>query len=314
MLDEFGIKKVKISLPFRLDHVNCFFAEGNDGYVIIDTGLNDHAAQKTWKPLIQNNKIESILLTHLHPDHCGYAGKLQEITRSAVYMSERDAIALNRIWTEEAIPKLVDDYHRADIDKTITKEIVGATKNSLPFVTPLPTINHYLTEGEKIKFGKYEYEILFTPGHSEGLICLYNRDKHLLFSTDHILPKITPNISYWFYGEENPLLSYEHSLNKIKQLDIDYVIPSHGEPFTNVNRRIEEIWKHHVQNFEVILDAIKDSRTIFDVCKILFPRDLTTYDYQFAIGETIAHLNYLRLKGECRRELVAGKWMYKREN
>jgi len=56
------------------------------------------------------------------------------------------------------------------------------------------------------------YEVIFTPGHSDGLICLYNKEKNVLFSTDHILPRITPNISYWFYGEKNPLQSFQNAL------------------------------------------------------------------------------------------------------
>lgn len=314
MLEKLGIKQVKVDLPFKLDHVNCFLAEGSDGYVIVDTGLNDRAADKTWEFYTNNKEIESILLTHVHPDHCGYAGILQQKTNAAVYMNERDADSLKNIWTDQAIPKLVQDYDRADVDETITQKIISITKKFQPFVTPIPKVHRYLKEGEKIKFGKFEYEIIFTPGHSEGLICLYNRDESILLSTDHILPKITPNISYWFYGEENPLLSYEHSLKKIKQLEVDFVIPSHGEPFYHATKRIDEIWNHHVNKLTSTLGAVKDGATIFDVCNILFQQDLSTYDYQFAIGETIAHLEYLRIKGECSRELSMGKWIYKKVN
>ena len=132
----------------------------------------------------------------------------------------------------------------------------------------------------------------------------------MLLSTDHILPKITPNISYWFYGESNPLQSYEHSLQKIKALDIEYVIPSHGAPFYDANKRITEIWEHHLERFEWTLTTIQHGATVFEVCDALFPFELNTYDYQFAIGEAIAHLEYLRAQGECKREMQAGKWIY----
>src|SRR5699024_9202003 len=100
------------------------------------------------------------------------------------------------------------------------------------------------------------------------------------------------------------------SLNKIKQLDAEYVIPSHGEPFYGANHRIDEIWAHHLERFEITLQAIKEPATVFEVCDVLFTKQLSVYDYQFAIGETIAHLEYLRKKGECEREMQHGKWLY----
>src|SRR5699024_7910323 len=101
----------------------------------------------------------------------------------------------------------------------------------VPYVSPLLSVDHYFNEGDMIYLSDNVYEVIFTPGHSDGLICLYNKENNVLFSTDHILPKITPNISYWFYGKQNPLGDYEKSLQKIKKLNAEFVIPSHGKPF-----------------------------------------------------------------------------------
>src|SRR5690625_7234074 len=119
-------------------------------------------------------------------------------------------------------------------------------KNFIPSVTQLNTIHHYIEEGEKIQIGKELYEVIFTPGHSAELVCFYNKKKSVLLSTDHILPKITSNISYWFYGEQNPLHSYENSLNNIKKYNIDFVIFSLGSPFYGFFVRLYEIWVHRL--------------------------------------------------------------------
>jgi glyoxylase-like metal-dependent hydrolase (beta-lactamase superfamily II) len=124
----------------------------------------------------------------------------------------------------------------------------------------------------KILFGKYEYEVIFTPGHSDGLITLYNRENSILFSTDHILPQISPNISYWFRGIRNPLGAFFKSLDKIKLLEVDYVIPSHGKPFRNATNRIEELLEHHQERLEEVYGYIKHPSTIFEVNSQLFKR------------------------------------------
>lgn len=312
MINQLGVEMVTIELPFRLNHVNCFLAKGEKGYVLIDTGLHNQAAQIVWEEKLQQKPIEQLIITHVHPDHCGYAGHLQKQTGANVLMSQIDAQVMEEIWREEAIPLLKRDYGKAAVPEKITNQIVQMTRDFQPAVTPIPKINHYLEEGEQLQIGTEQYEVIFTPGHSAGLVCFYNREKSVLFSTDHILPKITPNIAYWFYGEKDPLQSYEHSLQKIKQLHVDYVIPSHGEPFYDANQRIDEIWAHHLERFNETLDALTEGATVFTVCEKLFKKKLSIYDYQFAIGETIAHLEYLRHKNECTRELQAGKWIYYR--
>lgn len=311
MIQQLGIDMITIPLPFRLDHVNCFLAEGEKGYIVIDTGLNDKSAQSRWEKELNEKHVQQIILTHLHPDHCGYAGILQTKLDAIVSMSEIDAKALDKIWIDEAIPTLKQDYERSAVPEKLANGILTLTRDFIPSVTPRPKIDTYLQEGELIQIGKEQYEIIFTPGHSAGLVCFYQREKSVLLSTDHILPKITPNIAYWFYGEKNPLLSYEQSLQKIKSLHIDYVIPSHGEPFYDANKRIDEIWQHHEERFAQTIDAIGGGATVFEVCEKLFTKQLNVYDYQFAIGETIAHLEYLRDKGECNREVQNGKWVYK---
>lgn len=312
-LNDLGIEMVTIPLPFRLNHVNCFIAEGMDGHTIIDAGLHDKAAITAWEEVLKNRQLANIIISHIHPDHSGYAGALQRKTGAKLAMTEIDAKVFDEIWTPSAIPRLEKDYTLAAVPEEISKGIIDITENFTPKVFPLPKVESFLQEGDIIPFGKGEYEVIPTPGHSEGLVVFYNKKDNVLLSTDHILPRITPNISYWFYGEANPLQSYEHSLNKIKQLDVEFVIPSHGKPFYDANKRIDEIWEHHLERFDIVYEAIKDGATVFDVCDVLFPFELNTYDYQFAIGEAIAHLEYLRAKQECTRTVHQGHWIYEQK-
>ena len=311
-LERLGINMITIPLPFRLNYVNCFIAEGKNGYTIIDAGLHDEAAIQAWDPVIKGRKVNDIIITHVHPDHSGYAGGLQEKTGANLSMTKTDANGFEKIWTPSALPQLQRDYELAAVPENISKGIIDISKNFAPKTLPWPKVNHFLQEGDIFPFGTGEYEVLHTPGHSEGLVVFYNQKDNVLLSTDHILPRITPNISYFFYGETNPLQSFEDSLRKVKKLNAEFVIPSHGKPFYDANKRIEEIWEHHLERFEITLEAIKGGATVFEVCEVLFPFELNTYDYQFAIGEAIAHLEYLRAKNECTRTVNQGVWVYER--
>ncbi|WP_449355415.1 MBL fold metallo-hydrolase [Virgibacillus natechei] len=310
MLEKYGLKLIKLDLPFRLNHVNCFLAEGEDGWKVIDAGLHNTPTVKRWEQELAGKKVTDILVTHYHPDHFGYVGGLQELTGARVSMTKVDADAGLAQWQKNSINQLEDNYALAGIPNKIATQMTSNTSDFIPLVKPYPKVDHYFQEGEMIPIGKYEYEVIFTPGHADGMVNFYNKETNTLLSTDHILPKITPNISYWFHGEPNPLKNYLDSLDKIRKRDADFVIPSHGEPFYGANERIDEIKSHHDDRLAQTLESISGGATVHEACEKLFKKELTIHETRFAIGETLAHLEYLRYEGECRREIRDGVYWY----
>lgn len=312
MLSQLGITQVTHELPLRLDHVNCFIGETNSGWAVIDTGLHRQPTINLWEKTLHNKNVTKIIITHYHPDHFGYAGALQKKTGAKVLMTETDYETAKLAWKDEFIQSFHTYYKWSGVPESLSEQMIANTGKFKQLTSPQPIINDYLTEGSRLQFGRYEYEVIFTPGHSKGLITLFNKEKSVLISTDHILPKITPNISYWFVGDLNPLKSYLDSLEKVKKLDASYVIPSHGRPFYNANKRIDEIIAHHDERLEFILDQLTNKMTAYEVCQKLFPKQLTVHEMSFAIGETLAHLEYLRFLGKCNRETSKNLWYYKR--
>lgn len=312
LLEKFGMKQIRLNLPFRLNHVNCFLAEGENGWKIIDTGLHNQETMDRWKKELAGKEVTDIILTHYHPDHFGYAGALQKKTGAHVWMSETDEKNGKLSWEKEAIEGLEQNYRQAGVPEDISKRMKNNTMEFIPRVTPYPTVNHYLQEKETLVLGNNEYEIFSAPGHSDGMVVFYNRENNLLLSADQILPKITPNISYWFHGDPNPLKSYLNSLDRLSELDAEIVVPSHGRPFYGANDRIREIQAHHDDRLNVTLELLNEGGTVYDVCQKMFRKTLTVHETRFAIGETLAHLEYLRYQGECKREMSEKGYIYHR--
>lgn len=310
VLDKLGLIAVRHPLPFRLNHVNCFMAKGEETWTIIDAGLNNEVSRALWDKVIGDKPVGQIFLTHYHPDHFGYAGGLQQKTGAQLAMSNIDADAGMRSWNEEFLEALPGYYKAAGIPQEAAQEMVDNTRAFQPLVTPFPKVGHYFEEGEKVHIGRLEYEVLFVPGHSDGLVCFYQREHNVLLSADHILPRISPNISYWFHGDPNPLQTYMNSLEKIRKLDVDWVIPSHGEPFQGANKRIDELLAHHEERLDATWQMLSQPLTIFEVRERLFDRALTVHEMRFAVGETLAHLEYLRADGRCERTMAADRWVY----
>jgi glyoxylase-like metal-dependent hydrolase (beta-lactamase superfamily II) len=310
LLEKYGLKQIRLNLPFRLDHVNCFLAEGENGWKIIDTGLHNQETIDRWEEELAGKEVTDIILTHYHPDHYGYAGALQKKTGAAVWMSETDEKNGKLSWEKETIEGLEQNYQQAGIPQDIARDMQANTMEFIPRVTPYPTVNYHLQESDTIVLGNQEYEIFFAPGHSDGMVVFFNKENNLLLSADQILPKITPNISYWFHGDPNPLKSYLESLDRLSELNAELVVPSHGTPFYGANDRIREIQQHHDDRLNVTLESVRKSGTVYEVCQQLFPKTLTVHETRFAIGETLAHLEYLRYKGECDREMSERGYIY----
>lgn len=312
ILEKLGVELIRIDLPFRLNHVNCFLAEHSEGWTVIDAGLNNDPTRRLWESKLAGKKVADILLTHYHPDHFGYAGGLQEKTGANVRISEIDAHAGQAAWAKPLLANIPKNYKASGIPEEQAVQMTSNTEEFKPLVSPLPKVESYLIEGELVQIGRFEYRVIHTPGHSDGMVCFYNEEHKTLFSADHILPKISPNISYWFHGNENPLASYLDSLRKVRELDAEFVIPSHGKPFYGANQRIDELLAHHEERLEETWETIDNPITIYETCKSLFDRPLTVHEMRFAVGETLAHLEYLRYKKECTREMINGIWQYEK--
>src|SRR5699024_7494877 len=153
-----------------LNHVNCFLAKGSNGYTILDTGLHNETTQRVWKAVLADKQVANIIISHLHPDHSGFAGKLQQWTNAPLAMSKIDAEAMERIWTEHSVPFLLEDYKRAAVPEEIKRAIMENIESFRDLVQPFPKVDSYLEEGDQIEFGSEEYEVIHTPGHSAGLV------------------------------------------------------------------------------------------------------------------------------------------------
>ena len=140
-------------------------------------------------------------------------------------------------------------------------------------------------------------------------MCLYEPDKKILISGDHILFDISPNISFW-PGAENPLKDYLSSLDKVYPLEVELVLPGHRRTYNNHRERIKELQEHHQARLQEILYALEGGdKTAYDIAPYI-KWDIAHDSWEtfpilqkwFAFGETIAHLKFLEEKEVIRKK------------
>ncbi|KKM10054.1 hypothetical protein SY88_15525 [Clostridiales bacterium PH28_bin88] len=308
---------VKIPVPFPLKYVNCYLFRGSEGWWVVDTGINYPPAQEAWKAVFDGlnlplKKIKAIYVTHYHPDHYGLAGWLQEQSGAPVFMSEIDGKSVEVVWKSDLRAVETGRFLAANgMPADLVEKIAERGAQTRLMVQPHP----YLTtvaEGQEIMLGEDTYQVLYTPGHTDGHMCLYNRREGILLSGDHLLPTITSNISRWPGAAENPLANFLHSLRKIRQLNVQVVLPAHGPVFSSASKRVAEFLDHHEKRLAAVLAAVGRESSAYEVCTKVFGPHLSIYDWRFAMSETITHLDYLRAAGAL--ETVQREKVFYRRN
>ena len=165
--------------------------------------------------------------------------------------------------------------------------------------------------------GEYSFRVIETPGHSPGHLCLYEDNKKILVSGDHILFDITPNITCWA-ELENPLKAYLESLEKVSTLDVNLVLPGHRNGWTDHKKRITELQNHHKSRLNEVLVALgKGDKSAWDIAPHI-KWDINVSSWErfpvvqkwFALGETLAHITFLEADGRVGRRSEDSKIVY----
>jgi glyoxylase-like metal-dependent hydrolase (beta-lactamase superfamily II) len=297
-----------------LSHVNSYLVRGEDGYLLVDTGWNTEESfdeiQRSLKEIgARIEDISQILVTHIHPDHYGMAGRIKRISGARIYMHEiENSIIDTRYVHMDALLAQTAEWLKINgVPAEETGDIRDASLDIVDLVVPArPDV--ILHGGEMITTGEFNFNAIWTPGHSPGHICLYEPEKKVLLSGDHILPTITPNIGRHPQSAENPLGMYLESLQEMRKLDVSLVLPGHDEPFTGLVPRIDEIISHHEQrNLEILAAVSSQPRTAFDIAEYVTWgtnaswRELPPIHRRMAIFETIAHLEYMITRGRAEK-------------
>ncbi|TEB12946.1 MBL fold metallo-hydrolase [Pelotomaculum propionicicum] len=306
------IYKIEVPLPGNpLKALNSYLIKGAGRNLLIDTGFNQaecrEALFKGLKMLGADLEQTDIFITHLHADHCGLVTSLAN-EKSVVYCGEIDAERINwslspTYWAENLAFTSSYGFPLQEFSKSMLKH------PGQKYSPDREQAFHTVRENDVIEVGDYRFVCLETPGHTPGHICLYEPDRKILISGDHILEDITPNITMFLRGLSDPLGQYLKSLDKVDRMDISLVLPGHRRLISDVHKRVAELKQHYDQRLNEVLNILNKGRMSAYQVASQITWDLTYAAWEqfpleqrwFATGEAISHLEHLRLKNRVRR-------------
>jgi len=306
-----GVRRVRLPMPRNpLREINGYLLEGDAGYVLVDCGFDDDEVLDALRAALTEagvglEDVRTLVVTHHHADHYGLAGTLVRLGRLRLMMHRLDWLFIRTRLTD------VQAYHRSAVEwlqrnglppRDYPDDERRALEQTRRFQVVAP--HEELDDGARIPVGAGEYEVIWTPGHTPGHICLFDSRQRLLLSGDHVLDPITPSVSYWRPDAGNPLGDYLASLGKVADLDAELVLPAHGEPFTGLRRRVDELRAHHAEREAAVLDALAGAPAPAAEVAARLPwtrrrrrfGELSILQQEMAVSETLSHLEELRAR------------------
>lgn len=318
-----GLHWLQMPLPMALDHINLYLIEDEEGWWIVDTGMSVGATRELWEQIfataLGDKPIVAVLCTHMHPDHIGMAGWLCEKWRVPLYMTRGEYFsgrAFSSMQKEDFSWTSSQHLRRSGFNEDQIEQYKQNFGGFGSIMTPMPGAFRRLHEGDTLSINGNRWHIVVGSGHSPEHACLYCESLNVLISGDQVIPRITSNVSVsGNEPEANPLKewleSHEHFLATLP--DEALVLPAHNTPFYGLHERLRVLIEHHKEHLLALEQAcVEREATALELLPVLFKRKLDPSHIGLALGECVAHLNYLHQRGQMSRtEDDEGRYRYR---
>jgi glyoxylase-like metal-dependent hydrolase (beta-lactamase superfamily II) len=310
-----GVHRLAVPTPFAVGRVNCYLID-DDPLTLVDAGPNSgRALDELQRALEAHGKaiedLELVIVTHQHIDHIG----LVEIvaSRSGAEVAAIDA----------AVPFISDYSERAAADDEFSGQIMLRHGISPDVVRALQsvsaafrawgakvTVTRKLREGDTIEMRDRTLEVHFRPGHSPSDTVFYDSARRHLIAADHLIKHISSNplITRGPDDEADParrpqsLVMYLESLRKTRAMEVDLVLPGHGDPIDDHRTLIDERFKLHDRRAEKIHGLIAERpRSAYEIAQALWGNIAVTQAY-LTLSEVLGHTDLLLNAGRVREE------------
>ncbi len=304
-----GIWSIPVPLPNNsLRYVLVYLFETDRGPYLIDAGWNTNEAYEALECGMAEagcaiSETQGVLVTHIHPDHYGLAGRIREASGAWIALHPADADLIHDRYDEpdDLLERVAAALRRMGAPADELKALQHAAMPLRPLVDAvLPDV--LLEDDARPEVPGWDLKAIWTPGHSPGHLCFYEETRQLMLSGDHVLPHITPNIPFHPQAGANPLGDYLHSLDKLDPYEVAEVLPAHEHRFADLKARLDGLRDHHRERFgEVLSSLVEGPCSAWDIAAAMrWSRpwdDIAGFMRRAAVGEAMSHLSYLQLDG-----------------
>src|SRR4051794_30125793 len=301
-----GVWRLRLPLPWPgVPHGNAWALAAGDGIVLVDTGWHGpgsmaHLERAMDMVGLRLEHVRLLVCTHAHSDHYGQAGPIidragcelwlhpdhEHMTRAATdpeaYFEQRLEVALQSGVPRAAVERIRES--RGDLNPGIAR-VVEPDRD--------------LVDGVTFETDHGTWRTLETPGHAPSHVCLFQPERRVLISGDHLLGRVS---LYYDYGyTPDPAGEFLASLDKVALLDARLCLAGHGRTFTDVRAHIHANRELVAERVAKVLEAISlEPITAFEVVPHVYGEAVTQANANWWLSEILCYLQHLEVTGRAR--------------
>lgn len=311
------LEVLSLPMPATLGEVHVYLVRGPDGVGLIDTGMDDvHSLGEIDRQLasrgLSTRDIDTVVCTHHHPDHCGIGGSLQG-AGARVLMSKDDSRALHLFFEHPEVDERRATFYGCH---EIPEQFEARVAAMFPFFRSLQQSfvpDMLVAHGDEVDLGGVALEVVHTPGHTSGHICLLHRDSGVMFTGDHIIAGDATHVSMREEAQgSDPLGRFVESLRMIRDMGPLVGLGGHGEPVKDLSVRADQLVRHHMKRIDRVAEVLTDQpRTAYDISiEALGPRN-KVFARWLAMSQTLGYLEHLVDRGRAVEVQLPGTLAFK---
>ena len=302
-----GIWRLRLPLPWPgVPHCNAWALASGAGVVLVDTGMHKpgsmaHLDRALDQAALKVENVRLIVCTHAHVDHCGQAPPIAERAGCQVWMHRGHAhhtAAAND--AEQALARRVVVAHQSGVPADSVKRWLERRRGQGTGQAGTLRVDRELAEGDSVATDLGEWQVIETPGHAPSHICLYQPERRLLLSGDHLLGR--PSLYFDAGYTPDPVAEFLDSLDKVERLDARLVLSGHGRPFTDVAGHVAANRGLVEQRLEAVQAALADGpRTAYEVAQAVYGDRFTEVTANWLLSKTLCWLTHLERRDLAER-------------
>jgi glyoxylase-like metal-dependent hydrolase (beta-lactamase superfamily II) len=303
-----GLWRLRLPLPWPgVPHGNAWAIASGSGIVLVDCGYHGPGSLAQLERALEmvNLRLEQVrllVITHAHTDHWGEAATVVERAGCEMWMHPASAHGRDRLDDPAAaLARRMEVARQSGVSAATLRRYAEQAKDMPSGLAAALDPDRELVQGVEIETDLGTWTTHETPGHAPSHVCLYQPERRLLISGDHVLGRIS---LYYDYGyTPDPVGEFLGSLERIDALDARLALSGHGKPFVDVHGHIEGNRTLVAERLEATAAAVRgEPRTAVQLVPEVYGQELSFDNANWLITQTMSYLTHLQRRGQVRGE------------
>jgi glyoxylase-like metal-dependent hydrolase (beta-lactamase superfamily II) len=302
-----GLWRLRLPLPWPgVPHCNAWAIAAGDRIVLVDCGMHQPGSvaqleQAMGQAGLRLEQVRLLLITHAHSDHWGQAGTVVDRAGCEIWMhpNHRHATA-GETDPEETLQRRLEVARQSGVPQAALQRYAEHLREMPSGIARLVRPDRDLIDGVTVPSDLGSWRVYETPGHAPSHVCLFQAERRLLISGDHLLGRIS---LYYDYGwSPDPIAEFLSSLDVVEGLDARLCMSGHGRTFTDIRAHIAGNRELVAARLDGAVRGLQtDERTALALVPAIFGEPITEATASWRLTETMCYLNHLERTGRIAR-------------